>query len=126
MKRLIICLVLLAAVLFLSLLGSRFVTMVYDEVDGSLRESLSLAEAGDFEGARAAALRAETLYLKYEKPLAAVVNHGFLDDLGRSLSGVAPLAAEDSKEEFLGQLAEARTDLAHMRNDHAFIYSNLF
>ena len=126
MKRLVICLVLLAVVLVLSLLGSRFVNMVYNEVDSALIHSLELAEAGDFEGAKLEAKRAEATYMQYEKPLAAVVNHGFLDDLGRTLSGVAPLAAEDSKEEFLGQLAEARTDLAHMKNDHAFIYSNLF
>ena len=31
-----------------------------------------------------------------------------------------------TSEEFLGQLAQARTDLAHMRNDHSFIYANLF
>ena len=126
MKRLIICLVLLASVLVLSFLGAQFVKKVYSEVDGALLTSLALAQEGDFEGAKQAAKRAETLYLQYEKPLAAMVNHGFLADLGRSLAGVAPLAAEDSKEEFLGQLAEARTDLAHMRNDHSFIYANLF
>lgn len=126
MKRLIVSFLLLGAVLLLSFFGIRFVTSGYEKITEELVLGEECMKNEDFEAAKAHCERAEELYMRREQYMAAFVNHGILDEIGQTLSGVAPLANKDSIPEFFSLCSEAKTALTHLRNDHIFLIGNLF
>ena len=126
MKRLIAALLLFGGVLVICGVGIGFVTSNYEKITLELTEGERCMEAGDFENAKAHCERAEEIYMKSEQYMSAFVNHGILDEIGQALSGVAPLADKDSIPEFFSLCSEAKTALAHLRNDHIFLIGNLF
>ena len=126
MKRLIVSAILLGAVLLVCAFGIHFVTMGYEEITNELNLGEEYARKGEFEAAKKHCEKAEKLYTEKEQYMAAFVNHGILDEIGQSLSAVAPLSDKDSIPEFFSMSAEAKTALAHLRNDHIFLIGNLF
>lgn len=126
MKRLLVSVILLGAVLLLCAFGISFVTDGYEKITEELTQGEKCMQNGDFEAAKKHCEKAEKLYVEREQFMAAFVNHGILDEIGQTLSGVAPLADKDSIPEFFSLSAEAKTTLAHLRNDHIFIIGNLF
>lgn len=126
MKRFIVSLVILGIVLGISLGGARFVTSTYEQIDQNLSKSLKFMDKGEYKEAKRLCAEAEKIYSKREHFLAAFVNHGILDEIGESVSSVAPLADKESIPEFKSSCSQAKTALRHMRNDHVFILGNLF
>lgn len=126
MKRLIISFALLSSVLGVCYFGVKFVESTYEKINSELTSSEKCMEAGDFEGARKAAEKAEKIYEKREQQMAAFVNHGILDEVGVRLSAVVDFANKESREEFFSHAAQAKTALTHLRNDHKFLMGNLF
>lgn len=126
MKRLIISLILLGAVLGLSYYGIDFVGKNYEKISEELTLGEELMQAGDYEAAKQHCEKAEKLYESTEQYMAAFVNHSILDDIGARIAAVAPLAREDTVGEFLSHCEEAKIALKHLRNDHAFLIGNLF
>ncbi len=126
MKRLIVSLVLFAAVLGVCVFGVRFVKQSYEKINSELICSEQCAKNGDFSGAAKAAKRAEEIYTKREQALAAFIKHDILDEVGVCLAAAAPLAEKESKQEFLSAVSQAKVALTHIRNDHKFLLGNLF
>lgn len=126
MKRLVLSLVLLGAVLLVCYYGVSFVTSTYKEITNQLDLGTEYAKNENFKAAREHIKKAEKLYTSREQFMAAFVNHGILDEIGQTISGVAPLANKDSLPEFFSLMSEAKTALAHLRNDHIFLIGNLF
>lgn len=126
MKRLLFSAVLLGAVVLLCMFGTRFVTDKYEKITEEINLGEELANKGDYDAAKQHLLKAEEIYVSSEQYMAAFVNHNILDEIGQSLSAVAPLADKDSENEMLSALYEAKTALAHLRNDHIFLLGNLF
>ena len=126
MKRLLVSGILLSSVLLLCAFGISFVTNGYEKITEELILGEKCMEKGDFEAAKKHCESAEKIYTDKEQYMAAFVNHGILDEIGQALSGVAPLADKDSIPEFFSLSAEAKTALAHLRNDHIFLIGNLF
>ena len=126
MKRLIVSVILLGAVLVVCWCGISFVTAGYEKITEELKLGEEYVKIGDFEEAKKHCEEAEKLYVSKEQYMAAFVNHGILDEIGQALSAVAPLADKDSMPEFFSMSAEAKTALAHLRNDHIFMIGNLF
>ncbi len=126
MKRLVVAAVLLGAVIFICMFGTRFVTAKYEKITEEINLGEEYAEKGDFDNAKRHLLKAEQIYVECEQYMAAFVNHSTLDDIGQAISAVPPLADKDSENEMLSALSEARTALAHLRNDHRFLLGNLF
>ena len=126
MKRLLVSGILLSSVLLLCAFGVSFVTNGYEKITKELTLGEQCMENRDFEAAKEHCQNAEKIYTDKEQYMAAFVNHGILDEIGQALSGVAPLADKDSIPEFFSLSAEAKTALAHLRNDHIFLIGNLF
>lgn len=126
MKRLIVSLILFAAVIAICFLGVRYVRASYEKINSELIRSEQCAKREDFKGAKEAAVLAEEIYTKREQTLAAFIKHDILDEVGVCLAAVPPLAEKESREEFLSSLAEAKVALTHIRNDHKFLLGNLF
>ena len=126
MKRLIVSVILLGAVLVVCWCGINFVMVGYEKITEELTLGEEYMEKGNFEEAKKHCEKAEKLYTDREQYMAAFINHGTLDEIGQALSAVAPLADKDSIPEFFSMSAEAKTALAHLRNDHIFMIGNLF
>ena len=119
MKRLIISLAIFTLVFGTSFLGIRFVNKTYTELEELLTSAETAAEREDFAGAGKLCKRVEDIYTEREKLLSAFVNRGDLNEIGVSISTVAPLAGKDSKAEFLSALKGAKTSLTHLKNDQS-------
>ncbi len=126
MKRLIISLLCLGLVVAASFFGIRFVNSTYDRLTEMLEEVEKLTARENFEEAKKLCEKAEKLYVKREKWLSAFVNRGDLNEIGISISAVAPLASKESEAEFLSALSEAKTALKHLKNDQSPSPENLF
>lgn len=126
MKRLLVAAVLLGAVIAICLFGTSFVRENHKKITEEINLGEEYAKEGNFEKAKEHLLKAEELYVKSEQYMAAFVNHSTLDEIGQAISAVPPLADKDSENEMLSALSEARTALAHLRNDHIFLLGNLF
>ncbi len=126
MKRLILSLALLGSVLFLCYFGVSFVNSTYEEITNQLDLGAEYAKNENFDAAKEHIKKAEKLYTSREQFMAAFVNHSILDEIGQTISGVAPLADKDSVPEFFSLMSEAKTALTHLRNDHIFLIGNLF
>lgn len=126
MKRLLVAAALLSAVIVICLFGTNFVRENHKKITEEINLGEEYAKEGNFEKAKEHLLKAEALYVKSEQYMAAFVNHATLDEIGQAISAVPPLADKDSENEMLSALSEARTALAHLRNDHIFLLGNLF
>lgn len=126
MKRLIAGVVLFGAVLLLCGFGVWFSLNNYEKITEDLNLGEEFAKQGEFDKAKECFLRAEEMYISKEQYMAAFVNHETLDEIGKALSAVAPLAEKDSENEMMAALYEAKTALTHLRNDHKFLIGNLF
>ena len=126
MKRLVAGAVLLAAVLLLCGFGVKYSANNYKKITEELNLGEEYAKQGDFERAKEHILKAEKIYVDCEQYMAAFVNHETLDEIGKALSAIAPLADKDSENEMMSALYEAKTALTHLRNDHKFLIGNLF
>ena len=99
MKRLIVAAVLLGAVIFLCMFGTAFVKDKYEKITEEINLGEEYAAKGEFEVAKDHFLKAEKIYIDSEQYMAAFVNHSLLDDIGQTLSAVAPLSDKDSENE---------------------------
>lgn len=116
MKRLIASFVIILILGGVCYLGNSITQKTYDQINETIENSLEYMVTGEEALAKSAALRAEELWIKSEKYLAAFINHQLLEEVGLKLSQLEPFANEDTKEEFFASVKSAKTALIHMRN----------
>ncbi len=126
MKRLIISFLCLGLTFTASFFGIRFVNSTYGHLTEILEDAEKLTAEENFEEAKKLCVKAEKLYVKRERWLSAFVNRGDLNEIGVSISAVAPLASKESEAEFLSALSEAKTSLKHLKNDQSPSPESLF
>ena len=97
-------------------MGNHITAKTYNEVLDMVGKAEKYMQDEDETLAKAAALKAEEIWVKNEKYLSAFINHGLLDEVGLKLSQLEPFASIDTKEEFFASVNSAKTALIHMRS----------
>lgn len=124
MKRLVWAAILLVIVVCGCLWGMNSVETMYSDMYASLSEAYSYAEVGDMDKAAETSEKLELMYIDSEKSVSFFIHHSLTEELGVSISKLAPLARNDS-EEFMPECKAAMTTLVHIRNDQKLKLKNI-
>ena len=82
-----------------------------------MNESKQLIQDKQYEQAAKASKRAEQYFVKNERIISVFCDHELLEQLGVSISKLAPLAEEETEYEFDSELQSAFVMLRHLVND---------
>ena len=117
MKRIIAALIAFAILLSLSFASKYYLYRTCDEVSSALLYAADLAEKDNFSDAARTAKNAELFFKERKRLLSFTVNHGLFYEAESLLSGLSPLARQDSKEEFLCEVAKAQKAVENLRKN---------
>ncbi len=126
MKRLILSLAFLTAVLAVSILGANLLESTYDKVTSAIEQGEDCIRIGDYETAEKYMKEAEKIYVKAETYLLAFVNHSTLDDIGVDIAQLAPFVEKGEEAELFSHTNAAKTSLKHLKNDMIISIRSLF
>ncbi len=118
MTRIITAIALVLIVISGCVAGEIVVNRCNDKISAAIDNATALAEAGDIVKAEEAANQTEASFSECEGALAVFINHTLVEDLGEQIARLPTLATEETKAEFLSELASARVMLIHIVRDN--------
>ena len=118
MSRIIASVILVLIVIGSCVTGEVIVHNCNDKISSKIEVAAKLADSGDIAGAEKAARATESAFADCEGALAVFINHTLVEDLGEQIARLPTLATEETKAEFLSELASARIMLTHIVRDN--------
>lgn len=125
MKRLVLSVVLVAALVGFSVFGSVTVKKKGGEISEMLDGAISAAEKGDMAEAKAAAKRIEDLFVEAENTLALFLDHEIVNKLGADISQLYYLADKETKNDFSAYCRSAKITVTHIMASETPTLSNV-
>lgn len=117
MKRIWSILILALVIAVICTTGCLYIFNFENNITKMMNESKQLIQDKQYEQAAKASKRAEQYFVKNERIISVFCDHELLEQLGVSISKLAPLAEEETEYEFDSELQSAFVMLRHLVND---------
>lgn len=125
MKRLYLALGFLAIAVSLCIFEQYTVSTVYREATAYIAAAEEKAGNGDYEGAKAVCAELKAYWDKKEKYMAAMIDHGMLDDAGVTVNSLEALADSES-DSLSDELITAENQIRAIYENQRITFGNVF
>lgn len=126
MKLYLTCLILLAAMVALCILGITFLSQIVEQTCDAIETADRLYRSGDLPGAEAMVARAEALWKRQETPLDAILSHEDLDTVMTDFATLRAYALCGDPDDYYGLTAAFLARMEHIRDSEQPTLKNIF
>ncbi len=126
MKRLLLSLAVLAAVLSAFGYGLYGVDSAYEKISHQLDLAATYCRQGNAEAAKKCSKKAEEICNHYDLFFHGFISREAVEDVDRALAQLAPLAEKDSLPAFSSKCEETKKILQHLKEAQSVSIKNLF
>lgn len=126
MKRLLVIVGLITAVVGLCFVQRLYLNHCYTEMIDALDDLEQTCQNEDFAAAAEKAKEIEADWVAYEKKLSYFLDNADISELGTNLGGISKLATKESKEDLLSQISIVRVQFTHIKTANDLTWDSIF